>query len=98
MTTTFAGLEGAATVAFSEQDSLRLKQLGTTLRPRLAQLTEDLYNHIQSQPETSNLPGDADQAARLRAMQKDWLEKLLAGPYDGAFGIPSGIWESGISS
>jgi diguanylate cyclase (GGDEF)-like protein len=85
VTTISAGPEGAAPVAFSEQEALLLKHLGTTLRPRLAQLAEDLYNHIQSQTEPPNLPGDADQAARLRAMQKDWLEKLFAGPYDSAF-------------
>ncbi|WP_176211908.1 hypothetical protein, partial [Acidithiobacillus thiooxidans] len=40
VTTTSAGPESAAPIAFSEQDTLLLKRLGTTLRPLLAQLAE----------------------------------------------------------
>jgi diguanylate cyclase (GGDEF)-like protein len=85
VTASSAAPECAPLGTFTAQDTLHLKRFGDSLGPRLSHLAEDLYRQLQSQSDTRNLLSDANQAARLQAMQKEWLKNLFTGQYNAAF-------------
>ena len=70
-------------VGWTDDDAEKVRAVGPTLEPCLADLIEDFYEEIQRHPQALRvITGGAAQIQRLKGTLRGWLRELIHGPYD----------------
>ncbi|MBI2806432.1 MAG: PAS domain-containing sensor histidine kinase [Planctomycetes bacterium] len=73
-------------VGWTAEDAKRIQAIAVMLEPRLPALVDDFYAEIERHPDAMKvITGGQQQIARLKGTLLNWLQELLAGPYEGEY-------------
>lgn len=73
-------------VGWTADDAKRVQAVCGLLEPRLPAMIDDFYAEIQRHPEAMKvITGGQQQIARLKGTLLNWLQELLAGPYESEY-------------
>ena len=73
-------------IEFSAADEAALRALHPVAAPRFAEIADVFYRRILDHSEARKaLEGGESQVGRLKVTLKEWMDSLLAGPWDEAY-------------
>jgi signal transduction histidine kinase len=72
-------------VGFDAESARLLQGIGPTLRPHFGRIVTEFYDAILADPGAKAVLRNEAQVERLRVTLHDWLDGLIAGPYDDAY-------------
>jgi len=73
-------------VGWTPEDAKRVHAVASLLEPHLRVLVDDFYEEIERHPNAMKvITGGQQQIARLKGTLVNWLQELLAGPYESAY-------------
>ena len=72
-------------VGFDAGDEAALRELLPFARPQFNDIAEEFYDRLHGHDEARQVLTGPDQVARLKGTLGEWLELLLAGPWDAAY-------------
>jgi signal transduction histidine kinase len=73
-------------VGWSDDHAACIRPLAALIEPRFPELVNDFYDEIQRHPQAMRVfTGGQAQIERLKGSLAQWLQELLAGPYDANY-------------
>jgi signal transduction histidine kinase len=73
-------------VGWQEDDALRVRSIGSLIKPHIDVLIDDFYAEIERHPDARQvITGGSEQINRLKKSLKGWLAELFSGRYDQAY-------------
>lgn len=73
-------------VGWTDEDARNVRSVADLLGPHLGVLVDDFYAEIERHPNARRvITGGAAQIERLKGSLIEWLQELLAGPYDQTY-------------
>jgi PAS domain S-box-containing protein len=74
--------EMIAYIRFGDTDRAALSAFAPAARPHFVRITDEFYERLRAFPRAAAVFRNVEQIDRLKVTLRNWLERLLAGPWD----------------